>query len=88
MFCQAGLRLNGAVPLDEKQAAQLKRLGANLRRERNRRGLSQEQLAEKIDLHPRALQKIEAGVVNTSATTLIRIQKALRCRWEDLFGRT
>lgn len=49
--------------------------------------LTQEQLAEKSDLHPRALQKIEAGDVDASLSTLLRIQKALKCAWEDLLGR-
>lgn len=75
------------MPRDTKQAAQLIQFGANVRRERDRLKLTQEQLAEKADLHPRALQKVEAGTVDASITTLLRIQRALKCRWEDLLGR-
>jgi transcriptional regulator with XRE-family HTH domain len=58
--------------------------GADLRRERNRLGLTQEKLAEKVELHPRTLQKIEAGQVDILLTTVIRIQKAVGCSWEKL----
>lgn len=75
------------MPLNEKQTAQLRRLGASIRRERTKRVLTQEALAERADLHPRALQKIERGEVNASATTLIRIRQALQCGWDDLFGK-
>lgn len=72
------------MPLDQKQAGQLKRFGANVRRERMRRGMTQEKLAEAAELNSRTLQKIEAGHVNILLTTVLRIQKALRCAWEDL----
>jgi transcriptional regulator with XRE-family HTH domain len=75
------------VPSDTKQAAQLKRFGANVRRERARLNLTQEELAEKSDLHPRALQKIEAGDVDACISTVLRIQKALKCKWEVLLGK-
>jgi len=75
------------VPLDAKQAAQLKRFEANVRRERMRRGLTQESLAEAVELNPRTIQKIEAGSVNILLTTVLRIQRVLRCSWEKLLGR-
>lgn len=62
----------------------LVRLGANLERQRKARGLTQEKLAEIVDLHPRVVQKIEAGETNLKATTLIRIQRALQCTWDSL----
>ena len=75
------------MPLDQRQAAQLKRFGANIRRERTARRLTQEKLAEIVDLNPRTIQKVEAGHVNILLTTVLRIQKALRCSWEDLLGK-
>jgi transcriptional regulator with XRE-family HTH domain len=75
------------VPLDQKQAAQLKRFGANVRRERTARRLTQERLAEIVDLNPRTVQKIEAGDVNILITTVLRIQRALKCSWESLIGK-
>ncbi|HEY4256694.1 MAG TPA: helix-turn-helix transcriptional regulator [Candidatus Udaeobacter sp.] len=62
----------------------LARLGENVQAERKRAGITQEKLAEIIDLHPRIVQKIEAGEVNPKSTTLIRIQAALGCSWESL----
>lgn len=62
----------------------LARFGANLERERKLRGLTQEKLAEVVDLHPRVVQKIEAGETNLKATTLFRLQKALGCSWDLL----
>ena len=70
-----------------KQAAQLKRFGANVRRERTARRLTQEKLAELVDLNPRTVQKIEAGQVNILLTTVLRIQRSLRCSWEELLGK-
>jgi transcriptional regulator with XRE-family HTH domain len=67
------------VSLPREKAAQLKVLGANVRRERNAKGLTQEQLAEKIDISLRNMQRIEAGEINPLATTLIRLRTALGC---------
>jgi transcriptional regulator with XRE-family HTH domain len=67
------------VSLPREKAAQLKTLGANVRRERNAKGLTQEQLAEKIDISLRNMQRIEAGEINPLATTLIRLRAALGC---------
>ncbi|MGO8766090.1 MAG: helix-turn-helix domain-containing protein [Limisphaerales bacterium] len=40
-----------------------------------------------VGLHPRTIQKIEAGKVNILLTTFIRLQRALRCPWETLLGK-
>jgi len=65
-------------------AAELDRFGANIRRERSARNLTQEKLAELADLNIRTVQKIEAGELNVLITTAIRIQRALKCSWERL----
>lgn len=72
------------MPLDRQQAAQLKSFGVNVRRERQRRAMTQEKLAELAELNPRTIQKIEAGKVNLLITTVCRIQKVLRCSWDRL----
>jgi transcriptional regulator with XRE-family HTH domain len=74
------------MPLDRIQALQLKALGANIRRERVFQRITQERLAEMVSLHPRTIQKIEAGSVDILCTTLIRLQRALRCSWDKLLG--
>ena len=58
--------------------------GRNLRRARVVRGLTQEKLAERADLNPRTLQKIEAGEINLLVTTVMRLRRALGCKWEEL----
>jgi transcriptional regulator with XRE-family HTH domain len=72
------------MPLDSKQAAQIKAFGINLRRERMQRKITQEKLAELVDLNIRTVQKIEAGDVNILLTTVLRLRKALSCSWEAL----
>jgi len=62
----------------------LRRLGANIQVQRRATGVTQERLAEAIDVHPRIVQKIEAGELNPKSTTLLRIQRALGCPWEKL----
>ena len=74
------------MPLDARQTAQLKRFGANVRRERLRKGLTQESLAELVSLNPRSVQKIEAGHVGILLTTALRIQKVLGCHWNALLA--
>lgn len=61
--------------------------GANVRRERMARGLTQEKLAEMIGLNPRTVQKIEAGRLNILLTTVCRLQAALKCSWDVLMPR-
>jgi DNA-binding XRE family transcriptional regulator len=73
------------VPAKNQLAAELALFGANVRRERSARNLTQEKLAELADLNVRTLQKIEAGDINILITTAIRIRRSLRCRWERLF---
>jgi len=72
------------VPLSAKEKSQLKALGANIRRERTRKGMTQECLAEEVDLNIRTVQKIEAGEVNILVTTVLRLERALGCDWKRL----
>ncbi len=74
------------MPLSTEQRRQLKSFGANVRRERTTQNLTQEKLAEKADLFPRTIQKIEAGQLNILLTTMLRIQKALGCSCVNLLG--
>lgn len=62
----------------------LKTLGENVRREREAKKLTQEALAELIDVHPRMVQKIEYGATNVLLTTALRLQAALECDWAAL----
>ena len=60
--------------------------GRNLKAERNRAGLSQEKLAEKVGLsYGQVIGTIERGEVNTSLTTIIAIMKELNIEFEKLY---
>lgn len=60
-------------------------LGNNLRAERNRQRLSQEQLAEMAGLQMQHVSKIENGQTDIRFTTLIAILKALNIPFEKLY---
>lgn len=62
--------------------------GRNLKAERNRAGLSQEQLAEKIGLsYGQVIGTIERGETNTSLSVIVSIMNALDLDFEKLFDR-
>ena len=65
------------VPSRSTEARFNRTFGANLRRERTARGMTQARLAELADLKPRTVQKIEAGDI----TTLDRLRTAIGCDW-------
>lgn len=51
---------------------------------RQKRGYTQEHLAELVDVHPRMIQQIEYGQTNILATTAMRLHAALECDWTEL----
>ncbi len=66
----------------------LKEFGKNLRAERNRAGLSQEGLAEKIGLgFGQHIGKIERGEANTSLSVIVAILDSLDLDFNDLYNR-
>lgn len=58
--------------------------GRNLARLRSARQLTQEQLAEGADVHPRYVQKLEGGTAHPSLMVLRKLQRTLGCEWNDL----
>lgn len=54
-----------------------KRVGANVRRLREKLGLSQEALAAEAELHRTYISGVERGVRNPTVTVLAKIAKAL-----------
>jgi transcriptional regulator with XRE-family HTH domain len=60
-------------------------IGANVRRERLRRGLSQEKLAFAADLHPNYVGFVERGERSITVVNLVRIAKALKVPAFKLF---
>lgn len=59
-------------------------LGAAIRDKRRSKGLTQEVLAEKADLHSNYFGRVERGKEDVSLNALRRIAKALNVRVRDL----
>ncbi|HEV2328957.1 MAG TPA: helix-turn-helix transcriptional regulator [Verrucomicrobiae bacterium] len=70
-----------------RKPQQLKILGDAIRQCRNTAGLSQEKLAEKADLHPVYIGKIERGEQWISLHALLRVAKALGVKARDLIDK-
>lgn len=62
---------------DADLGAMLESIGANVRRLRVRAGLTQERLAERVDLDLTFLQRIERGKTNLGVAVLLRLATAL-----------
>ncbi len=63
-----------------------KEFGEKIKRMRKKRNLTQEQLAEMIDISPRNLSGIEVGANFIKAETLEKILSALNTSMEDMFS--
>jgi transcriptional regulator with XRE-family HTH domain len=60
-------------------------LAGNVRRFREKAGWTQEQAADAMEIATRHYQKIEAGDVNVTVATLVRVAKAFGVDVESLF---
>ena len=56
----------------------LKNLGINIKSERLRRGISQEELAEKCDISRNSVSLIETGKINPTILRVVDIAKVLK----------
>lgn len=63
-----------------------KLLGQRIKILRTQRGLTQENLAEKIDIGQRSLSKIECGKAFVTAETLAKLLVAFNIEIEELFN--
>lgn len=63
------------------------RVGLNLLKLRRERGLSQEELADRANIHQTYLSGVERGKRNPTVTVLQRIAEALGADIEDLVSR-
>jgi transcriptional regulator with XRE-family HTH domain len=68
-----------------EQEKYLKKVGGNLRRIRQEKGLTMEQLAHEAEIEYRQLGRIERGEINTSILSLLRICQALHVDVDNLF---
>ena len=64
--------------------AALKIFGANVRRERVMRSMSQQKLARLTDLNVRTICKIEAGEADICGETVQRLRQAIGCSLSNL----
>jgi transcriptional regulator with XRE-family HTH domain len=63
------------------------RVGLNLQKLRRERGLSQEELADRANIHQTYLSGVEGGKRNPTVTVLQRIAQALGADIDDLVKR-
>lgn len=63
----------------------LKNLGISLKHLREQKGYTQEELAEKVGIHPTYVGKLEAGKNNTNVIKLFKISRALGVKLTDIF---
>ncbi len=63
----------------------LKEFGANLKKVREQKNISQAQLAIDCDFDVSVVSRIERGAVNTSLNNINLIAKALKIQIKDLF---
>ena len=61
-----------------------RRLGKNIAGLRLKAGLTQDQLAEKLDVTTRYLQKLEGGIHTPSLALLLNLRKMLKADWTEL----
>lgn len=65
----------------------LKQFGERVRQERNKKGLSQEKLAELAGVHRTYIGMIERAEKNITLTNIERIAKALSVQISELFSK-
>ena len=63
-----------------------KLIGANIRKYRKKKRLSQEKLAEKADLHPVYISQVECAERAITIDSLLRITKAMGIRLRNIIG--
>ncbi|WP_148613774.1 helix-turn-helix domain-containing protein [Nocardioides rubriscoriae] len=72
--------------LSFEQRAHRRAFGENVGRIRRDRGWTQEDLAERAELHRSYLASIETGVRNPSLDVIVRLAKGLRVPVAELFA--
>ncbi len=60
--------------------------GRRLKEARQKRGLSQKELASMVELHPRQVSKYEMGTSFPTVAKLLELVRALRASPEELFA--
>ncbi|MBP3437629.1 MAG: helix-turn-helix transcriptional regulator [Clostridia bacterium] len=63
----------------------LKTIGSRIQEMRKKKGLTQEELAERMDISPHYLSALERGVYNIKLTLLVNILNTLGCSADEVF---
>ena len=61
-------------------------IGARIKQIRTKKGFTQEELSERIDINPKYLSSIERGKENPTLNTLIRISESLDVDLSKIFS--
>lgn len=61
------------------------KIGKNLQMQRKKRGLTQDQLSEKIGISPNYLSAVERGINQLSYEILVQAINVLECSADDIF---
>jgi len=84
-FLEVAASVYGCEPADLIAVAPIpQKVGHFIREWRKYRGLTLEQLAERVDLSHGALSQLERGVINYTQPTLEALASALNCEPADL----
>ena len=80
-------KLNDSVVPSKKPKACPARtqFGRNVSRLRRTAGLTQEELAERVNVSARYVQSLEAGEYFPTLPTLLKLRGALNAGWDELF---
>lgn len=62
-----------------------KKVGKRIKKARKELGITQEQLAEKVNMHYTTISRIETGDSNPPIQTIAKIAKALKIPLSELF---
>jgi transcriptional regulator with XRE-family HTH domain len=66
---------------------ELRELGHAIRKERERLNLSQEDFAERCDLHRTYVSQLERGIKNVSFENILRVARAFELKPSELLAR-
>lgn len=86
MTARGQRRPSQEVRASARYQAELRALGLRVRALREAQALTLEAAGEAMDIDATHLQKIEAGRINLTMVTLVRIADGLKVSLRDLFG--
>jgi transcriptional regulator with XRE-family HTH domain len=84
MLCGCFARLLFSLRAMQSRPHHRRKVGETIRTYRKQRGLTQEKLAEKADLHHNFIGEVERGNMEISLGSLLKIAKALGVKVRDL----